>query len=266
MRPHFLPIKAITFLLAMASPVSADPPEGYALKWSDEFHGGKLDPAKWKLWLPGKRRDAFNTADAVSVADGKLTITTYTEGGRHCTAMVATEGLFERAFGYWEARIQWQDAPATWSDFWIISDRMMLPSFDAHLGDVAKSGNEVDIVEHREFDKTGKRIAGKATFTMHWDGYGPQKKYSEFVTEDLGLDRGFHTYGCEWTEAGYRFFIDGKLLWETPGPVSKRPQFTVLSTEVQDNYWAGRIPKEGYGDRASSKVKMVVDYVRYYAK
>jgi hypothetical protein len=40
----------------------------------------------------------------------------------------------------------------------------------------------------------------------------------------------------------------------------------ILSTEVDNDSWAWRIPKEGYGDRASSKVKFVVDYVRFYAK
>ena len=109
-------------------------------------------------------------------------------------------------------------------------------------------------------------MAGKANFTMHWDGYAEHRNGSGFLTPDLKLDEGFHIYGCEWSETGYRFFIDGKMLWETRGPVSKRPQFTILSTEVENKLWSWSIPEGGYGDRATSKVKMVVDYVRIYEK
>ena len=45
--------------------------------------------------FPGARRDATDTPDAVSVCDGFLTITTYTENGRHFTGVISTEGLFE---------------------------------------------------------------------------------------------------------------------------------------------------------------------------
>ena len=56
------------------------------------------------------------------------------------------------------------------------------------------------------------------------------------------------------------------MLWETPGPISMRPQFMILSTEISDGLWSWHIPKEGYGDRTTSKVKMNVDYVRYYSR
>ena len=68
-------MRFITALLFLAAIACADPPPGYMLKWSDEFDGTKLDTTKWKVWLNGVRRDAINTTDAVSVADGALTIT-----------------------------------------------------------------------------------------------------------------------------------------------------------------------------------------------
>ncbi len=253
-------------LFFLAAITCAEPPPGYILKWADEFNGTQLDETKWKVWLPGKRRDAINTADAIRVGKGVLTITTFTEGGKHYTGMVSTQGIFEPSFGYYEARIQWNDAPATWSAFWTISDLMLLPDMGVHIGNVAASGNEIDFVEHRETDHEGRRMAGQANFTLHWDGYAAHRNGSGFLTPDLGLDKGFHIYGCEWSETGYRFFIDGKMLWETPGPISRRPQMIVLSTEVSDKLWSSAIPEGGYGDRGSSKVKFVVDYVRFYAK
>ena len=259
-------MKFVAPLLFLAALACAEPPPGYTLKWADEFDGTQLDATKWKLWLPVKRRDAINTPDAVTVADGKLTITTFTEGGKHYTGMISTQGIFEPSFGYYEACIEWHDAPATWSAFWTISDLMLLPDMGPHIGNVGASGNEIDFVEHRETDQDGKKMAGQANFTLHWDGYAAHRNGSGFLTPDLGLDKGFHIYGCEWSETGYRFFIDGKMLWETPGPVSRRPQFIVLSTEVENKLWSWSIPDGGFGDRASSRVKFVVDYVRFYSK
>ena len=56
--------------------------------------------------------------EAVTVRDGLLTLSTYTEGGRHFTGMISTKGKYEARYGYFEARIQWADAPGQWSAFW----------------------------------------------------------------------------------------------------------------------------------------------------
>ncbi len=125
---------------------------------------------------------------------------------------------------------------------------------------------EIDFVEHRAVDHEGKPLGPKANFTLHWNGYGKEHKGKGHQTPALGLDKGFHVYGFEWTESAYRFFIDGKLQWEVQEPISKRPQFMILSSEVESGAWSAAIPEEGYGDRASGKTKIVVDYVRHYVK
>ena len=256
-----LAILATALLVLPCSSLRAEAPEGYVLKWGDEFDGTVLDTAKWGQWLPGKRRQATNVPEAVTLKDGILTIATYTEGGKHFTGMISTQNLFEVAHGYWEARIQWSDAPGQWSAFW-----SQTPTIGQPIGDVAKAGMEIDFVEHREVDHEGKRIAQKANFTLHWDGYGKDHKGKGHQTPNLHLDEGFHIYGFEWTETAYRFFIDGKQVWEVKEPISQRPQFTILSSEVESGAWSHAIPKEGYGDRATTKTKLCVDYVRYYAK
>jgi len=82
------------------------------------------------------------------------------------------------------------------------------------------------------------------------------------VTEDLKLGSGFHTFGLEWTETEYRFFVDGELTW-TATPVSNRPQYIILAPKCMTR--AGRVR---YPERRAtpaldrSKTKMVVDYVR----
>ncbi len=237
---------------------AATPPEGYQLVWADEFNGTSLDLSKWSHRQPGKRHDAVNVPDAVSVGDGHLTITTYTSGGKHYTGMIGTEGKFDRRFGYWEARVRFEGAPGMWSAFWI-----QTPTFGRPAGDPAAAGTEIDVIEHRVSDKSGKDISGQAHHAVHYGGADKEVKSQAHVTEDLKLSSGFHTFAVQWTETEYRFFADGKLTW-TATPVSKRPQYIILSSEVSDKSWAGVIPADGYGPLESSKTKMVVDYVRVY--
>src|SRR6185436_120054 len=80
-------------LLANISSHGAPPP-GYVLDWSDEFDGSALDTNKWNHRLLGPRNDATNTASAISVTNGALTITTYTEGETNYTGMIGTENLY----------------------------------------------------------------------------------------------------------------------------------------------------------------------------
>ena len=245
--------------LLFSSVSFADPPSGYELKWEDRFQGTTLDATKWKV-RSGQNHQAMNVPEAVSVHDG-LTITTYTEEGKHFAGIISTHGLFEARYGYWEARIQWGDSPGTWSAFWSYVLSMGTP-----IGDPAKAGMEIDFVEHRSVDNGGRDIEGAANFTLHWDGYGEEHKYKSFETPNLQLNKGYHTYGVEWTENAYRFYIDDKLCWEVNEPISQIPHFLVLSTEVESNAWSGKVPEAGYGDRAHSTTKLEVQYVRYYSK
>jgi beta-glucanase (GH16 family) len=252
-------VSALLLLLAANAP--AEPPPGYQLAWADEFDGAELDAAKWVHWLPGKRRHATNVPEAVTVADGKLTITTYTEGGKHFTGIISTKGLYERAYGYWEASIDFDSQKGMWSAFW-----SQTPTIGKPLHDPAKAGMEIDFAEHRSHDNDGRGIGMIVHHTLHWNGYGPERKGAGKATPNLGLAQGFHLYACEWTPEAYRFFVDGKLTWEFKEPISQRPQFVILSSEVESGAWSMPVPKDGYGDRQTSTTRMVVDYVRHYVK
>jgi len=241
--------------------VCAAPPPGYRLAWADEFDGATLDTNKWSYRGLGERHDAVNVPNAVSLGGGHLTITTYTAGGKHYTGMIGTEGKFERRFGYWEARLKFEDASGQWSAFWI-----QTPTFSQLPGDPAKAGMEIDVVEHRAVDRHDKKLSGQAQHTVHWAGSDKAVQSRACLTGDLGLDQGFHTYGCEWTETAYRFFVDDKLTWTASAPVSERNQYVILSSEVEDHSWAGSIPAGGYGSRETSQTRLVADYVRFYER
>ena len=239
----------------------AAPPEGYKLAWADEFDAPALDTNKWIHWLPGKRRDAINTPDAVSLTNGCLSITSYTKVGQHFTGMISTKDKFEPVHGYWEASIRFEDSPGTWSAFWLQSPTMGRP-----VGDTATAGIEIDICEHRVIGKDGEKLASKVQHTLHWDGYGTSHKSKAQMTPEMKLDSGFHVYGFEWTDSAYKFYVDGQLTWTVTEAISNAKEFAILSSEIKDGDWAGRVPADGYGDLPRSKTSIIVDYVRYYAR
>ena len=65
----------------------------------------------------------------------------------------------------------------------------------------------------------------------------------------------------------YQFYVDGKLGYTTAEGFSRRPEFVIFSSEVDDTStkWAGEIPSGGYGGLNTSQTRMMVDYVRYYS-
>jgi beta-glucanase (GH16 family) len=92
------------------------------LAFEDEFQGTALDATKWTVEA-GVRRDAVSTPDAAQVRDGLLTVTTFTTGGRHQTAFLTTQDHYLTAFGYFEARIMFNDSPGEWCAFWLFARR-----------------------------------------------------------------------------------------------------------------------------------------------
>jgi beta-glucanase (GH16 family) len=238
------------------------PPAGYQLVWADEFDGTALDASRW-IADEGTRRDAFDTPDAVSVADGLLTITTSTEHGRHETGFLGTGSLFQAEGGYFEARIHFSDAPGAWCAFWLNADTNGTP-----LGDPARAGVEIDVVEHRATDQGGwTELANMVALTINWDGYGKAKKTNQQVVPIAGgapVQGAWHTYGVVWSALDYTFYVDAVPLWTVPGPISQRPESLYLTCEVDDASWAGDIPPGGYGPRTQSTTRMQVDWVRVW--
>jgi beta-glucanase (GH16 family)/regulation of enolase protein 1 (concanavalin A-like superfamily) len=245
----------------------AAPPSGagWNLAWNDEFEGTTMDTTKWRHWLAGARRDAVNSPSAVAVADGKLTISTYTSGGTHYTGMISTQDTYPYTYGYIEARIDYDSNPGMWSAFWMQSPTMGNP-----VGSPNTAGTEIDICEHRKVDGSGVNRDGNIGGVIHWDGYGADHKSHGYDSGNLGLGTGYHIYGMEWTPSQQKFYIDGVLRWTinnaTNTPVSQRSEFIILSSEVEDGGWSSAVPAGGYGTLETTTTKMIVDYVRVYRR
>jgi len=261
-----------TVTLALPSDVS-----GYHLVFDEPFNGTSLSDTKLGYQWTGYE-GANGKTDAVSVSGGYLTLTSYStnDGGtlKHWGGCVATEayGGINRqwTYGYFEARIQFSNAPGNNMAFWMVSDVM----FDS-ISHPASDGNEVDIIEHRQTDGDNNSIPTTQHMALHWGGYGSDHDSVSANVVTSGLNSGFHTLGLLWTPSEYKFYVDDVLkktwtasFWdwsdfETKYVMSNGPEWIILDTSPSGG-WCGTIPAEGYGSLATSTTKMVVDYLRVY--
>jgi len=247
------------------------------LTWSDEFNGTSLDLTRWSYRATGPRRDGILTPEAVSVGDGKLTVRTYTELGQHFSGMIGTQKLgltgFEQAYGWFEARVKFDNAPGQWSAFWLQSPTIGFPA-----GDPARAGVEMDIAEHRArcVDAPSPAQAGvcsadndisdRIQHARIWDGYGADSKSAVKLSDPLaGLGNGsWHTWALHWTPTDLTFYYDGTPISTETGPISQRSEYIVLSSEI-GHLFAGGIPPNGYGSPTTTTTTMQVDYVRVWS-
>lgn len=240
------------------------PPAGYYLVWGDEFNQASLDTNKWDYWLLGKWRNAVNATNAVAMNGSNAVITTYTSNGTNYTAMLASQHHFHPRYGYYEASIKWSDTNGMWSAFWLRS-----PTMGTYLDDAFVSGAEFDVAEHRYIGVYGTNIADRVVCNIHWNGYGSSEQSTGSPNVGTGLSTNFHTYSLLWNTNTYLYSIDGSQVWNGSSltPAFGSDTYVLLSSEVDDTSttWAGMIPTNGYGSQAASKVKMIIDYFRYYA-
>lgn len=251
----FVPMLGLLFALNAAVHASeqeeaalpATPPgTRWKLVWSDEFEGKTLETAKWNI-IEGKRRDAWWSARAIELRDGKLVIKTFEEKGKYYDACITTEGKFEHAFGYYIARIKLQKQPGHWSAFWLHTDLVN------RVGNDGRDGTEIDIMEKPWIDD-------RVQHTLHWDGYSKQHHRSTgHISKHPGIMEGWHTYGLQWLPDRYVFDVNGKPVWTTKdGGVSQVRQHIRLSDELEYQGWAGKIADAKLPD------EFEVDYVRVY--
>lgn len=248
---------------------SAYVPEGYELVWNDEFSGAKLNGKKWG-YPKYKQRGAaqMNTPGTVRCQDGMLHLTTLWKDNKIHASYISTRNRFERVYGYYEARIQFQKLQGHHGAFWLQSR-----NFSKGINDPAKHGTEMDIIEwfgdgrrqgwagmHVYYNTQGQdgKVTKRRNLAMpsfHLMG-GPSTGAKEEVLEHLS-DR-FRVYGLLWTEKGCHFFCDGVEIMTEQSIVSQAPQFIVLSL-LCENWERQRLQVDKLPDA------MKVDYVRVYA-
>lgn len=232
----------------------------YTLVFEDDFNAQTLDTSLWQYRADGARRMGFNSAEQISVADGKLIMRSEYKSGRWgegwYSGMISLRKAYLR--GYFEIRcICSRCVPGGfWSAFWLQASH----PYEAAYSRGGRGGAEIDILEAfcdddgKPMLQTNIHCAGMKN-TAHPDGFDSLGLSSECVGD--AFDK-MHTYGCEWTEDEYRFYRDGVMYARSSfgDGTSEVPQEVILSLELPDNPSLDR----------SNVSEFVVDYLRIYQK
>jgi beta-glucanase (GH16 family) len=222
------------------------------LFFEDNFDRLTIDGTKWEKCPEWDRQGASQWEDDNSyVENGNLVLKISPHDTREnyvYTGAIRSKGLFERRFGYFEARIKFPVFQGTWGAFWL----MYGPG--SVVDGSGRDGTEIDIIESIFNEQA------KANSALHWDGYAEgHKSESKSYSGTNIYDGNFHTFALEWKEDEYIFYIDNAEKWRTTaGGVCQVPLYMKLTVEAAP--WAGTI------NMSELPEFMLVDYVKVFDK
>ncbi len=242
--------------------------------FADEFNGTELDTSVWRIHggVPAVRRGGYWDTSLAVVHDGNLHIkSAYYENGigkngaGWYTAGIDTKESFNATYGYYECRCILPEGYGLWSAFWLYSDSV------CDVNGNGEDGTEIDIFESAYWGERGNKKYSVQP-ALHYDGYGEAHESESYGKWRVGEDmyNAYHTYGLEWNEDGYTFYIDGKKTAHSDfGSVSKVPEFIILSVEfggengIPAESWVKGVISENEGG-TDFTADFIVDYVRVY--
>ncbi|MBX2926435.1 MAG: glycoside hydrolase family 16 protein [Saprospiraceae bacterium] len=238
-------------------------PRNWQLVWSDEFNGaaGELpDAAKWTYdlgtgqdgWGNQELQSYTNSPNNVSMdGDGNLVLTAIRSGNSFTSARIKTQGLFEQAYGRFEARLKTPYGPGLWPAFWLLGSNIDAVSWP--------QCGEIDVMELRGQEPNA--IAG----SIHGPGYSGGNAISKkYALPNNRFDTEFHVFAIEWDENKIDFFVDDFLYQRIErGDVNgewvyDHPFFMILNVAVGGNYVGFPTALTPFPQ------KMTIDYVRVY--
>ncbi|MCR4615916.1 MAG: glycoside hydrolase family 16 protein [Clostridiales bacterium] len=239
----------------------------FTLTFSDEFNGDKLDRSVWDSHSNVRKGGYWHSSQAF-VRDGNLVIRTeYKQNGAfgpgYYTGNVHTKYTFMQKYGYFECRCILPAAEGIWSAFWLFSPTIM----DYVPG---KQGTEIDIFESPMWYRGNRGLEnGLVTSNLHYGGYDLGHRYKNVtVAKANNPYKEYNTYGMEWNEKGYTFYVNGqKTGFSRFGGVSEVPEYVKLTVEVDGvdgkpyTGWSGLITAN---DPGAIPAEFLVDYVRVY--
>ena len=234
---------------------------GYSLVFEDEFEGNALNTDVWQYRGSGPRRGGFNAESQVRVENGNMIITgdyqsdgTYGEGWY--TGMVKLRERYCK--GYFEIRCKVNAGSGFWSAFWIQADH----PYEAEYSKGGVGGCEIDIFESMSYDNfIGKNSVSQ---TVHCAGVdGVQEGFQSLMLGDFygnNIYEEYNTYGLEWTDEEYIFYINGVETRRTSfgNGVSEVMEDVIVSLEIPEGEKLEALDKENYS------TEFVVDYVKIY--
>lgn len=234
---------------------------GYELVFEDEFEGDALDTDAWFYRQEGFPDGVHNAASQVSVSDGLLKITAqYREDGEYgpgwYSGMLALHQRYRR--GYFEIRCTCAPGGGFWSAFWLQGDG----SYEHDISRGGVGAAEIDIMEANLYKENTALKRNAVTTAIHCNGGddNPDKIDSKRIGAFRGNDiyNTFNTYGLEWTENEYIFYVNGVETARSAFSkgVSTAFEEVIVSLEIPETVRHGR-------DFTTS---MLVDYVKIWQK
>ncbi|MEI6500606.1 MAG: glycoside hydrolase family 16 protein, partial [Armatimonadota bacterium] len=261
------------------------PPAGkkWRLVWSDEFSGTTLDTAKWNVqpeseweWPGFKTKPCRDNL----FLDGKGTLTlqlTRDPDGtiRHFGSI---NSFFQKAYGYFETRVQFSRQPGWWSAVWMagypydcgVDCFVNSQEFDI-FEDFYKPKKENDIshcyhcaVKLTRLEDQGNAKGVGEGGTLDSTRLGRTSSGRKVVMEQYD---GWHTVGFQWTPLEHIFYVDGQeTLRQTyqEVPVTNVPQKLWISGCLRTPKSPEEKPFYGRLEDAQLPDRLLVDYVRVY--
>ncbi|MGV8090434.1 MAG: family 16 glycosylhydrolase [Mangrovibacterium sp.] len=221
--------------------------KNYQVVWEDNFDGTTLNTSKWRYRNEGKTSGNATVSRNNIELDGKgnmLIRITKDSDGKYYTGSLDTEGIFETTYGYFECRAAMNKQLGPEVVF-------RLNSTDyGKTPDPAKDGTMISILQYL-------RRTNKAYHAVYWKegpGADRQKDGTTIRLKDIG--EGFHTFGLEWTQKEYIFYINGKETWRTSTTVSQHNEYLILSADLVN--WGGDLAQGNFPDA------ITFDYVKVY--
>ena len=161
---------------------------------------------------------------------------------------------FSQKFGYFECRCILPEGADIWSAFWLMNSGVFNEDGNG------RDGTEIDIFESDRFDNFPKN---SITSNLHFDGYNDahQKLGAKCFLLKNDPYKEYNTYGLEWNENEYIFYINGVETFRTDfGGVSQNEEYMILSVEMKGE---NGIPSQRENAPADDAY-FIVDYVKAY--
>lgn len=243
------------------------------LVWEDNFEvDGAPDSSRWRFdigdgteqgipgWGNNELQYYTDRPENVTVQNGFLLISAKQEdfnGFSFTSARLTTQGLFEQAYGRFEARIRVPFGKGYWPAFWLSGNNCADNPWPAC--------GEIDIMENVGDEPT------IAFGSVHGPGFfGGDSIGKDYELTNDRFDTGFHIFGIEWAPDYINYYVDGDLYQQiTPEDIDEetdgqgewvfdRPFYIILNVAI-----GGNLPGPPNNETVFPQT-MLVDYVRVY--
>lgn len=236
---------------------------GYREVFCDDFDGDSLNMDVWQHRGEGSRRGGFNASTQAVVSDGTLKLNAeYLTDGKYgegwYTGMISLREHYNK--GYFEIRCKCNEGDDFWSAFWI---QALEGPYDHYISKGGVGGAEIDIFEAMSYGEKKEAFRNAVTSTVHCNGVDDDiENIDSCCVGDFKVGKDiyneFNTYGLEWTDDEYIFYINGVE--------SGRTSFGKGTSQVEEEVIVSlEIPNE-LDCAKDFSATMTVDYVKIYQK